>query len=67
MFCMHCVFQVECEGLPEGCFAHKGMVQAAKFVLQRLEETRAVADALLARNGYGLVITGNLIPSFFIL
>ncbi|XP_066966714.1 diacylglycerol lipase-beta-like isoform X3 [Macrobrachium rosenbergii] len=50
---------VECEGLPDGCFAHKGMVHAAKFVLQRLEETRAVADALLARNGYGLVITGH--------
>lgn len=51
--------QVECEGLPEGCLAHKGMVQAAKFVLRRLEETRALTDALLARNGYGLVITGH--------
>ncbi|XP_068248004.1 diacylglycerol lipase-beta-like [Palaemon carinicauda] len=59
--------QVECEGLPDGCFAHKGMVQAAKFVLQRLEETRAVADALLARNGYGLVITGKFYNLIFFL
>ncbi|KAK7068206.1 hypothetical protein SK128_005996 [Halocaridina rubra] len=51
--------QVECEGLPEGCLAHKGMVQAAKFVLRRLEETRALTEALLSRNGYGLIITGH--------
>lgn len=50
---------VDGEGLPQGCMAHKGMVQAAKFVLRRLEETRALTEALAARSGYGLVITGH--------
>ncbi|XP_042236412.1 diacylglycerol lipase-beta-like isoform X2 [Homarus americanus] len=47
------------EGLPESCLAHKGMVQAARFVLRRLDETRALAEAFAARSGYGLVITGH--------
>nr|XP_045609278.1 diacylglycerol lipase-beta-like isoform X2 [Procambarus clarkii] len=50
---------IEVEGIPEGCVAHKGMVHAARFVLRRLEETRALAEALSARTGYGLVITGH--------
>lgn len=39
------------------------MVEAARSVLQRLEETRALSDAFLSRNGYGLVITGKCICS----
>lgn len=50
---------VEGEGLPAGCKAHKGMVQAARIVLTRLNETRALAEACASRPGYGLVITGH--------
>ncbi|XP_076044730.1 diacylglycerol lipase-beta-like isoform X3 [Oratosquilla oratoria] len=50
---------VEAEGLPEGSQAHKGMVQAAKFVMQRLEETRAIGVAMSSRSRYGLVVTGH--------
>lgn len=53
--------QVEGEGLPAGCKAHKGMVQAARIVLTRLNETRALAEACASRPGYGLVITGEWI------
>lgn len=49
---------VDCEGLPIGCMAHKGMVEAARSVLIRLDETRALSEAL-SRSGYGLVITGH--------
>lgn len=56
-------WQVDCEGLPVGCMAHKGMVEAARSVLIRLEETRALSEAL-SRTGYGLVITGKYVCSF---
>ncbi|KAG0725122.1 Sn1-specific diacylglycerol lipase beta [Chionoecetes opilio] len=51
--------KVEGEGLPEGCMAHKGMVQTARSVLTRLDSTRALAEACSSRPGYGLVITGH--------
>ena len=53
--------QLEGEGLPAGCMAHKGMVQAARGVYSRLDETRALTEALSSRAGYGLVITGKWI------
>ncbi|XP_063858266.1 diacylglycerol lipase-beta-like isoform X4 [Scylla paramamosain] len=50
---------VEGEGLPAGCMAHKGMVIAARSVLTRLDDSRALNEACSSRPGYGLVITGH--------
>ncbi|KAK3867731.1 hypothetical protein Pcinc_026825 [Petrolisthes cinctipes] len=50
---------VKGEGVPEGWTAHKGVVEAAYSVRRRLENTRALQEALTARPGYGIVITGH--------
>ncbi|RXG70254.1 Sn1-specific diacylglycerol lipase alpha, partial [Armadillidium vulgare] len=47
------------DGLPSGCRAHKGMVNVAQFVKRKLDETNAIEEAMLRRDGYGLVITGH--------
>lgn len=35
------------------------MVNVAQFVKRKLDETNAIEEAMLRRDGYGLVITGN--------
>lgn len=49
---------MEGEGVPGGWVAHKGVVEAAYSVRRRLENTRALQEAVSARPGYGIVITG---------
>lgn len=50
--------------MPGGWAAHKGVVEAAYSVRRRLENTRALQEAVTARPGYGIVITGMYVTYF---
>lgn len=47
------------EGLPVGWTAHRGMLQAAKFLYSQLVQLNLIEDALLLNPGYDLVVTGH--------
>ncbi|XP_015905728.1 diacylglycerol lipase-beta [Parasteatoda tepidariorum] len=54
----------ECDRLftdncPQGIFCHRGMLRAAMFVKNKLEESHALSDAFALHQSYSLTITGH--------
>ncbi|KAG8185295.1 hypothetical protein JTE90_023903 [Oedothorax gibbosus] len=47
------------DGCPQGVFCHRGMLRAAFFVKNKLEESHALSDAFALHQSYTLAITGH--------
>ncbi|XP_035230504.1 diacylglycerol lipase-beta-like [Stegodyphus dumicola] len=47
------------DGCPQGVFCHRGMLRAAYFVKNKLEESHALSDAFALHQSYSLAITGH--------
>ncbi|GFR34166.1 sn1-specific diacylglycerol lipase beta [Trichonephila clavata] len=47
------------DGCPQGIFCHRGMLRAAFFVKNKLEESHALSDAFALHQSYSLAITGH--------
>lgn len=49
---------ISVEGLPQGWTAHRGMLQAANYVLRQLDSADVLHRALSLHPTYHLVVTG---------
>ncbi len=50
---------ISAEGLPQGWTAHRGMLQAANYILRQLNEGNSLQRAFSKYPSYNLVVTGN--------
>ncbi|XP_033330758.1 diacylglycerol lipase-beta [Megalopta genalis] len=49
----------ECEGLPPGSMAHRGMIIGAKVILKQLKEHKILERAFNTHPNYDLMVTGH--------
>lgn len=49
----------ECEGLPPGSMAHRGMIIGAKVILRQLREQKILERAFNTHPNYDLMVTGH--------